>query len=119
MPTVYNRHRGGRIPAGAIYVGRPSLWGNPFVVKQLGRDLCVTLYRNSVFGIWSPTLLSHLNNAEFHTVYVAHNEWLAKWRRSRGSHPMENISELTGRDLVCYCAPLPCHADVLMELANR
>jgi hypothetical protein len=29
------------------------------------------------------------------------------------------LSELTGRDLMCFC-PLeqPCHADVLLELAN-
>lgn len=26
--------------------------------------------------------------------------------------------ELKGKDLVCWCAPLPCHADVLLELAN-
>jgi hypothetical protein len=27
-------------------------------------------------------------------------------------------SDLCGRDLVCWCAPLPCHGDVLLELAN-
>ena len=26
--------------------------------------------------------------------------------------------ELRGRDLECWCAPLPCHADVLLEIAN-
>lgn len=26
--------------------------------------------------------------------------------------------ELRGKDLVCWCAPLPCHADVLLEVAN-
>jgi uncharacterized protein DUF4326 len=30
-----------------------------------------------------------------------------------------DVSELRGKNLVCYCAPLPCHADVLLELANR
>lgn len=29
-----------------------------------------------------------------------------------------DISELEGYDLVCWCAPKPCHADVLLELAN-
>ena len=28
-------------------------------------------------------------------------------------------SELRGRDLICYCKPEACHADVLVELANR
>jgi len=32
---------------------------------------------------------------------------------------MACLHELKGKDLVCYCAPLPCHADVLLELANR
>lgn len=26
--------------------------------------------------------------------------------------------ELRGKDLVCNCAPKPCHADVLLEVAN-
>lgn len=26
--------------------------------------------------------------------------------------------ELRGKDLVCWCAPEPCHADVLLEIAN-
>lgn len=26
--------------------------------------------------------------------------------------------ELRGRDLACFCAPAPCHADVLLEVAN-
>lgn len=26
--------------------------------------------------------------------------------------------ELRGRDLVCHCAPKPCHADILLEIAN-
>lgn len=25
---------------------------------------------------------------------------------------------LRGRDLVCHCAPAPCHGDVLIQLAN-
>lgn len=29
-----------------------------------------------------------------------------------------DIEELRGKDLVCYCAPLPCHAEFLLELAN-
>lgn len=26
---------------------------------------------------------------------------------------------LRGKDLVCWCAPLPCHADILLELSNE
>ena len=34
MPAVYNRHHK-NAPAGSVYIGRGSEWGNPFVV---GRD---------------------------------------------------------------------------------
>ena len=27
--------------------------------------------------------------------------------------------ELKGKDLICWCAPLPCHADILLEVANK
>ena len=29
------------------------------------------------------------------------------------------LEELRGKDLVYWCAPLPCHADILLELANE
>ena len=31
---------------------------------------------------------------------------------------MAALPELRGKTLACWCAPLPCHADVLLELAN-
>lgn len=27
-------------------------------------------------------------------------------------------AELRGKDLLCWCAPLPCHGDVLLKVAN-
>ena len=29
------------------------------------------------------------------------------------------LTELKGKDLACWCAPLPCHGDVLLRLANK
>ena len=34
-------------------------------------------------------------------------------------HLIAALGELEGRDLICWCAPLRCHGDVLVELANR
>ncbi len=81
-PIVLNR-RTDKIPPSAVYVGRPSKWGNPFHLIGMRRPEAVDKYRQ-----WLPT--SGLD-----------------------------VSELRGKDLVCWCAPLPCHADVLLELANR
>lgn len=47
MPTVHNRYHG-NVSAldDVVYIGRPSKWGNPFVVGKHGsRGECVELYR--------------------------------------------------------------------------
>lgn len=28
-------------------------------------------------------------------------------------------AELKGKDLICFCAPLPCHGDLLYKIANE
>lgn len=85
MCKVLNKHHSG-IPADAVYIGRGSKWGNPFV---LGCD-----------GGRS-------------TVIQKHARWLADQH-----HLLRALDELKGRDLVCFCAPLPCHGDLLKRLAN-
>jgi len=85
-PRVFNkRHRDA--PFGAIYVGRPGAWGNPFVGGIDGtRDEVVAKLRSKLMA--DPAMLA------------------AAKRDLRGKH------------LVCFCAPLACHADVLLEIAN-
>ena len=86
MPRVWNKRESG-VPADAVYVGRPSKWGNPFVIGRHGdRDEVIRLYRERLVG--SPAM-------------------------------MRAVRELAGRDLVCWCSPEACHADVLVEFANR
>jgi len=53
-------------------------------------------------------------------VYVADDAHWAKYRAWLLQRPelMAALPELRGKDLVCWCAPEPCHADVLLELAN-
>ena len=41
--------------------------------------------------------------------------WYIAGRVARGEISFE---ELRGKDLVCYCAPLPCHGDYLLQVAN-
>jgi hypothetical protein len=33
--------------------------------------------------------------------------------------PKLDLSPLKGKDLVCFCAPLPCHGELLIKEANR
>lgn len=45
MPRVLNRHHSGS-PKGAVYIGRPSKWGNPFVIGPDGdREAVVDKFR--------------------------------------------------------------------------
>lgn len=45
MAKVLNKKRSG-VPVGAIYIGRPSKWGNPFVIGKDGtRDEVIAKYR--------------------------------------------------------------------------
>lgn len=32
---------------------------------------------------------------------------------------IRKLSTLYGKNLICWCAPLPCHADVLVELVKE
>ena len=85
MTSVLNKRITG-IPAGAVYIGRGSDWGNPF---RIGPD------------------------GDRATVIAKYETWLA------GQHGLlRALDDLRGRDLVCFCAPAPCHGDLLLRLAN-
>lgn len=47
------------------------------------------------------------------TAIASYERWLQSQPRL-----MDALPELRGLDLVCWCAPLPCHGDVLLRLAN-
>ena len=91
--VVRRRTENWKMPANTVYVGRPSVWGNPFVVgseliggEKLSAEKSIALYRQYA--------------------REAFNE-----RDLRAC--------LRGKNLACWC-PLnqPCHADVLLEMAN-
>lgn len=85
-----SRRRGYRKPDGAVVVSRPSAFGNPYHGDgPFNRKLVVDCYR----------------------------EWIN--RPEQASFREKVKRELRGRDLACWC-PLdePCHADVLLEIAN-
>lgn len=54
------------------------------------------------------------------------NGWLRKdvivqydlWLRQHPEMIEKAKQELKGKDLICWCAPLPCHADILLRVAN-
>ncbi len=105
MPQRLQRRRakGWRMPPGAVYVGRPTKWGNPFVVGRDGTVAdCLRLYRLLAGGFFC--LTTKATPAD----------------QDRARAAMEAARrELRGKDLLCWCPPgRPCHADVLLEIAN-
>lgn len=47
MPRVLNKYHG-NIPDDAVWIMRPSKWGNPYHVKTYGRERAIELYRQRV-----------------------------------------------------------------------
>ena len=77
------------MPANTVYVGRPTKWGNPFTV---GSPLCETPEKA-------------VKAFEFNVNSIL---------------TIEQIENLRGKDLACWCSlDNPCHADVLLRLANQ
>ncbi|MBE5453448.1 hypothetical protein E3G52_000312 [Mycobacteroides abscessus] len=103
----------------AIVVSRPSRWGNPFVVVPAGTEPGLFGGRERVWTVEGPgRFFQGTGPREWAAAYAVrlYRTWL------RGS--MKRIEDLVpllrGHDLACWC-PLafPCHADVLLELANQ
>lgn len=84
MPKVLNKRN---CRESGVYIGRPSKWGNPFIIGRNGsREEVILKYRNWIES--QPELIEKIK------------------------------SELKGKNLICWCAPLPCHGDVLLEISN-
>lgn len=88
------------MPDGTVYVGRPGVFGNPYVVgiheTPMGKEL--------ITGVGAVAM--------FRAFITNSDDPRAKRMRAR-------LPELRGRDLACFCPPEhACHADVLLELAN-
>jgi hypothetical protein len=90
------RTRDWRKPPNTVCVTRPGKWGNPFEVAVYGVSRSLELYQ----------------------------EWLNDPARfpdiKRPPPSIDEIGvELEGKNLGCYCGlDQPCHADVLLQLAN-
>ena len=100
-----SRKKGWRMPPNTVSVARPTKWGNPWKIDAYydagfqgteghARQTCVDAFR-----AW------HLRERH--------------WAHGCNQPSPPDPTELRGKNLACWC-PLdqPCHADVLLELAN-
>lgn len=111
------RTKGWKMPPNTVYVGRPTTWGNPFKVGEHGDAIeCASLFRNCILGNVQPGALNKKQLA------AANKAWPDCFVM-----PCEMTAKifLRGKNLACWCPILdqqnnytPCHADVLLSLAN-
>ncbi len=77
------------IPPDAVYIGRGSIWGNPFPMsKDVTREQSLALYK----------------------------PWVVEQVKS-GRYTVEQLDGLYMKNLVCFCAPKDCHGHVLEKLS--
>ena len=70
-----------------VFIGRPSKWGNPFIIGRDGsRQEVIDKYRE----------------------WIKDQEYL-----------LSSLHEIKDQRLGCFCSPLPCHGEVLVELADK
>lgn len=110
MPKRIQRKRAKdwRMPGGAVYVGRPTKWGNPFKVGHRYQE------GDSFLRHYGHLLDGGLVTAEnCLTAFEAYCQRVA-------AHGGDWLKPLRGKDLACWCKDgAPCHADVLLRLANE
>lgn len=100
------RSKGWKLPENTVCVSRGTKWGNPFIVGKHGdRARCIELFVNLLAGLVCITVDDSCTKAQFDLLEsVCHGE----------------LKELRGKNLACWCRlDEPCHADVLLEIANR
>lgn len=105
-----SRAKGWRMPPNTVRVARPGPFGNPFKVADLrelgcgGSDAVLARICVETFRAW-------LGGAD--------QDWMGPESEACRTAMLARMPELHGKNLACWC-PLgsPCHADVLLELAN-
>lgn len=77
-----------------VYIGRPSIWGNPF---------------------------SHRNGTKAEYIVETREQAVDMYKEWIKNKPelIEKLPELKDKVLGCWCKPLACHGDVLLELIEK
>jgi hypothetical protein len=108
MDAVIHVRQTEKDEAGVFYIGRGSIWGNPYSHIEIEDE--------------KPQLTLAGKRL---TIKVAdRNEAIKKYRRmlwakiKAGEIHLPQLAHLHGMKLACYCSPQPCHGDVLVKAAE-
>lgn len=113
------RTKGWRMPENTVKVDRSTKFGNPYLIeRQSGK-------------VWDPVACTWQGG--LHSVRLLDGPYWYRCNLSRAeaaalscqmfateAAPSMDLTHLRGKNLACWCPiDAPCHADVLLELANR
>ena len=106
-----SRAKGWRMPPNTVKVDRSTKWGNPFTIAEcreagyVGTDEAIAARCVEAFRVWLGPMWR--------------NNWQGRESEAARAAILDNIAHLRGKHLACWCKPgSPCHADVLLEIAN-
>lgn len=107
-----SRAKGWQMPPNTVKVDRSTMWGNPFTVADCrdtgfrGTDAELAARCVEAFRVWLGPMWR--------------NNWQGAESEAARSKILNGILTIRGKNLACWCKPgAPCHADVLLELANE
>lgn len=104
MPIRIQRQRtkGWKMPPNTVYVGRPTVWGNPY---WYGSDQTAAILRPK----FKCSDAAHA--VAMYEARIQSPEYAVRLRAAQ--------EELRGKNLACWCdLGQPCHADLLLKWAN-
>lgn len=89
MTTVVNKYKVDMSDPDIVYIGRGSPFGNPFVMQNKSDEERARVIKEYRHWLWSQI--------------------------QQGVITKEMLLGLDGKKLCCYCAPKPCHGDVIIK----
>ena len=104
-----------------VYVGRPTIWGNPYSFGQYDIGMALVWFREAMSGSWNPKVVGPWFSNEQYNIIYGERQTLVNRFRAWNMSPLEAArAYLRGKNLCCWC-PLTqaCHADILLEIANQ
>lgn len=107
---VQRSRKAGASMGDAVYVGRPTMWGNPWrVVCISGRWWVIDDRDQSYAGAFETKRQAAAYAVDYYRNRMDNDPVLRAAARAK----------LAGHDLACWCGlDMPCHVDVLLEIAN-
>lgn len=108
-----SRAKGWRMPENTVKVDRTTRWGNPFTISQAIESGFADAAGAQAFVV--ECFRDWIGPSQ------SGRDWWAGPRSDKARRVfIEDIDALRGKHLACWCKiGSPCHADVLLEIANR